>query len=915
MYAIALTAMTCPLLSLASPSDTRRLSRIAVLNLTPQSAELAGLADLVEIELTHREGIEVVERELIATLLKEQELQSVGSAGDGSSGLKMGALLRAHLLVLFSASKDDEEGARLCILETRHGLKLVDETFPNVVSDLSPYVTTVTDTLSKALSQEKPEYYAVAPFVNRELSFRLDHYQDSVAHLIRQELLRRGRPVLEFEEARKLLDECEVSQGPTRTELPALTAIRGAILVTQTDRERLDLDLELTTLAGQRRHLEAQIPTDDRAAGEAIESLVDRILTDPRPPRPPPRSQSRYSTIEWLAACGAVHKRIGAWSEARQEFEAALLADPSSRTLRNDLILVYGELIKEVPFRTLPLVEEQQRLLALHGRGVDLIEWILRNARRLSNDDVVRITAFLQPGWWWRASLHHSKPARSLRDLDPAIRNTASEHMRHLRAVSMTILVKHDAELFRKHLGMTDACGWYLYAEPWIDGSVNDKYQQRLEVLSSVGDGVTEHVHWRKFLEPTRAPSAAESVQYTRYLRRVLRLKGCPKVAREAAAVISKRERSLGKRSPTKSKTSAPKQYPDCFTVAELHLVDSSTKEAFRPNHVSRVIRCGEFGDAVCLQRQVFFLASRSEATPILNWPKDDYGAIDDACWDGANLWLAISSHADPNGRDAVLCWNPESGVPREWGAAQGVPMEALGRKTQGALTRIRLCPLVERVLVAGAQRGSSVATRTWIGSITPDDEAVSVLFEARGISDRTREWEAHISDPRLGFVPLGMGIYQAGTQTEDKRLLIGRSAAYPLAVALSTGQVSVQQVPPPFVNVETMRFRDGRIAWRSTGTIHWSSASTFEILHSIGDLGHVTSWFEYRGSVLAYGHSIMWVDDHDMTVTQLVPDVFDLAPVFHVMAPSKHFGILGFNRKQRSFYAIAVDDDSQKPR
>ncbi|MCK5806199.1 MAG: hypothetical protein KAI66_25430 [Lentisphaeria bacterium] len=899
--------------------DAGKPSRIAVINLAPDSEGVAGLIDLLEVELASKDDVEVVEREQIALILKEQALQSLGSGGDRATTLRMGAILRAHLLVLFSASTEkDGDRVRLSILETRRGVRLFDEIFPVVISDLSPYVAATIDTLGKALRHEKQDYYAIAPLTSRELSFRYDHYQNSVAAAVRLELLRQGKPVLEFEEARRLLDEYGLSRGEAHADFPNLTTVKGTFSVAHTKPEVLNLDLELATIDGRRKHLRAQIPADGQTIEESIRRLVARILASSLSPKPHSDSQTQHRTVKWLTECGRLHSRIGAWDQARQEFEAALLAEPSSRILRNELILIYGELLKGVPYRTLPLAREQKQLLTLHRRGLDQVEWIVRNTRQLSDKEVIRITGFLQPRWWWRVTVHARQRKQSLRELDPSLQDMVSEHMGQIRAVSRRILQDHDGKCFRRHSRMTGAWQWYLGTESWIRESENEKYQLRLKLLEAVGAKATKHSRWQDALKPIKGSQAMRGTPYWQYLLSVLRQKNCPSVKLEATAMLEKMRVSdkPPTRRPRKNKKKTPGHYPDSFSIAEVHLVDSSTGDPFLPKNVTQIIRCGQYGDAICLQRQVFFLASSKKATSILQWPKDDYSVINDVRWDGKFLWLAISSFTHSTGRNIVCCWNPENGAMKEWGAAQGIPMEALAIRTQGAANRMGLCPFGGRVFVVGSQRISAIASRTWIGSIAPASDRVEILFKARSISDRTRDWETHISDISRGFFAGSAGVYQTGVKKIDSRLLISRDTgwgqAYPLALDPATGQVSVQKVPPPFLNASTMRFCDGRIAWRSAGTFYWSSASTFQILHSIKDLGHIRSWFEYEGSVLAYGHSILWVDDRNMTVTEIVPNVLELLPLITLMAPSKHFGILGFNYRKQAFYAVSIDKNTQ---
>ncbi|MHC4336337.1 MAG: hypothetical protein ACYSTG_00075 [Planctomycetota bacterium] len=89
------------------------------------------VVSLLEVKLSQREGIQLLERTQIDKILLEQKL-SVAELVDREQLIKVGRLLRADGLLLLSIEngkdeKKDKEGLlRVRLVETAHGLRLLD---------------------------------------------------------------------------------------------------------------------------------------------------------------------------------------------------------------------------------------------------------------------------------------------------------------------------------------------------------------------------------------------------------------------------------------------------------------------------------------------------------------------------------------------------------------------------------------------------------------------------------------------------------------------------------------------------------------------------------------------------------------------------------------------------------------------
>ena len=86
------------------------------------------------------------------------------------------------------------------------------------------------------------------------------------------------------------------------------------------------------------------------------------------------------------------------------------------------------------------------------------------------------------------------------------------------------------------------------------------------------------------------------------------------------------------------------------------------------------------------------------------------WSIIDDACWDGQHLWLAISSYTYAQGRNVVMCWDPETGQIKEWG--QPVP-RGHDRHRPGEGTGLGRSQVVRISLPAQAMSWGTLPQRT----------------------------------------------------------------------------------------------------------------------------------------------------------------------------------------------------------
>lgn len=86
------------------------------------------LISLLEVELSQKDGIRLLERTAIDKILEEQQLSATGLL-DRNTTIKIGKLLRADAFIILSTESQSKESGdliRVRVSETAHGLRLVD---------------------------------------------------------------------------------------------------------------------------------------------------------------------------------------------------------------------------------------------------------------------------------------------------------------------------------------------------------------------------------------------------------------------------------------------------------------------------------------------------------------------------------------------------------------------------------------------------------------------------------------------------------------------------------------------------------------------------------------------------------------------------------------------------------------------
>ncbi len=111
-----------------SLANTGEKVNIALITDKTSGLNESALVSLLEVELSQKEGINLLERAAIDKILEEQKLSAAGLQ-DRNTAIKIGKLLRADAFIILSLENQSEESGdliRVRFAETAHGLRLLD---------------------------------------------------------------------------------------------------------------------------------------------------------------------------------------------------------------------------------------------------------------------------------------------------------------------------------------------------------------------------------------------------------------------------------------------------------------------------------------------------------------------------------------------------------------------------------------------------------------------------------------------------------------------------------------------------------------------------------------------------------------------------------------------------------------------
>ncbi len=340
-----LSGSTLVLILLCTQADGKSMYNRWAIIASPD-VQKSGLADLLTVELSKVDGIELVERERLDAATKELELIALFGAKGAGKRLKLGRTLGADALLLLSFEKrEKKQFVKVIVADCRYGARLRVDFLPHendardeLAAKCRPIVAEVRRHFAGGIKQ----IIGVTPFVSRNLTHDYDHLQAGYACLLENALwIQPGVAVLETEEARAIGQELQHTGAKLKGRVVPLFVEGEFKMSTAKPGDKPKVQMTLSLVDAQHGRQRYEQPTlsfegvTDLLTRRAPEGILRRAKIGPQKPLTRPQ-QARL-----LADRAEVFSLVGARNHSIGLYEAALLLTPDDVKMRLRLIRDY----------------------------------------------------------------------------------------------------------------------------------------------------------------------------------------------------------------------------------------------------------------------------------------------------------------------------------------------------------------------------------------------------------------------------------------------------------------------------------------------------------------------------------------------------------------------------------------------
>ena len=298
-----------------------------------QGAGVAGgVVALAEAQLSSRGGLEVLDRQHVDRVLKEQKL-SVAGLVDAGLAIKAGQLLSVDLFALVEQSADGKETLACIVYDTGTGLRLCDATLSgDGIEAVAGEVVTCVEraTQKRAAGMANVKTLSLVGVRNADLPRSLDTMCESLGLLIERELARSGDVAL-LERKRLGWLQQEQTLTATESDRKLLSSTLQADLQFSRQADGVRATVIVTDAAGRRVH---------QATAEAkqldatlLVPLVESVLRGLNA-KPLAGSTDRLRESRRFFREAQLRWSFKAHSTAIQAAESALLLDPQQADIQ-----------------------------------------------------------------------------------------------------------------------------------------------------------------------------------------------------------------------------------------------------------------------------------------------------------------------------------------------------------------------------------------------------------------------------------------------------------------------------------------------------------------------------------------------------------------------------------------------------
>ncbi|HUT31602.1 MAG TPA: hypothetical protein VMX13_17560 [Sedimentisphaerales bacterium] len=306
----------------------------------------SGLSDLLTVQMQELPGVELVERDLLKSVMNEVGLFMMLGADQPENRRKAGALLKADILVLLTVEQiAEEKRIKVIISECSNGARLrvgwvlYDARY--IHGACRDLMKIVRETLARFEGGVK-QIVGVSYFVSRNLVHNYDHLQAGYANLLSSALSSSpGVAVIEIEEARSLRLEEELA-GDMQTDRVVPLFVQGEFRVQNPgskEQARVNMTVTISDSSGTIRQMDYNDLPMDGAAGFLTDDVRLEVLRLSRSPSL--KTLDKEKQFARLVADASEFAIVGEWKYSIGMREAAVLLKPDSVAQRRKLIYEY----------------------------------------------------------------------------------------------------------------------------------------------------------------------------------------------------------------------------------------------------------------------------------------------------------------------------------------------------------------------------------------------------------------------------------------------------------------------------------------------------------------------------------------------------------------------------------------------
>jgi len=742
------------------------------------------------------DGLGWVERDELDKVLTELTRSAVFGSGGGADRVKLGAILKAHLLVVLRQRPTDK-AVELVVCETALGLRLAVTSFPAqdgkppapeaLAAALEPVIVAA---LKKGLAPIN-DLAAVPPFVSNDLSFKYEPLKGVYSTLVEQTLLAQdGIVVVELEEAQAIARELAIGGGnKIRRLLPLFIA--GEFRHT----DPAAVSFKITLRRGEKQLDQADLPpTAEAQVAPVLRKSVTAMLTKVLgtvAAEPDPKVESAR-----LLERSRVFAKLNNWREAYGLVEAALLLD-DNLDLRHDAVIAAGQMAGITAYGSTVSHDSItpdmiNRGLLYYLRGIEHLEVMLQT---LKNFD-----AYRRPGgntfveyfrMSWGITGHPSKEV-----LD-ALESAKAQSGEALMRIARMRLKDRRGDEADYVMWATDGLSrgkrydfFLKVIEEWKNEPGNDARIRRLATHGYV-PSVLDEPEGRDFLAKLAAIDHPD----------MNRLADSLKQQSDAYIAANAKERDAAKQEleNRKAKEAADLAAGPAEVIYNplTLMVNRGATGKPSPMEIFNGGRCMPAGpgiDVFWAGSSAYVMKTKGELRPIFN-PQEMTANVARLVFDGKYVWIPVTRHHKPA---QLIVVDPVTEKSYELTSADGLPLDAGGPDATNEQQYVRVAAISPgHVIVAG------YFGRTWLADVVLNPTGrhkIKVFHEAREVANDADkdQWQ----QTNVAFQPAWMFTL---TDPADKgmpprqRVIIGRNASinvnyHPLLVDLAELKVSVVQ-------------------------------------------------------------------------------------------------------------------------